>query len=104
MNLIFVGDKSTEPTAPSLFLQPVFEVHSKIESKKYGWNGHAKIGTNGSIVISDQNAVMIDLPWTDKQTGILFDWIKEQHNVTIDTVVPTHSHTDCAGGLKEAHR
>jgi metallo-beta-lactamase class B len=66
--------------------------------------GYGKVGTNGLIVINGQSAIMIDLPWTNKQTGILFDWVKETQNVNIQTVVPTHSHADCAGGLKEAHR
>lgn len=66
--------------------------------------GYGKVGANGLIIINGQTAIMIDLPWTNKQTGILFDWVKETQNANIHTVVPTHSHADCGGGLKEAHR
>ncbi len=66
--------------------------------------GYGKVGANGLIVINGQIAIMIDLPWTNKQTGILFDWVKEKWHANIQTVVPTHSHDDCAGGLEEAHR
>ena len=48
--------------------------------------------------------MMIDLPWTDEQTGLLFDWVGKVHGAKVETVVPTHSHIDCAGGLAEAHR
>ena len=59
---------------------------------------------NGIIIISGNNSLMIDLPWTNKQAEILFDWIEKKHKATINAVVPTHSHTDCAGGLAEAHK
>ncbi len=67
-------------------------------------NGKTKVGANGLLIIDEQTAVMIDTPWTDEQTGILFDWVKEKHHADIQSVVPTHFHIDCAGGLKEAHR
>jgi hypothetical protein len=54
--------------------------------------GYGKVGANGLIIINGQTAIMIDLPWTNKQTGILFDWVKETQNANIQTVVPTHSH------------
>lgn len=66
--------------------------------------GYGKVGANGLIVINGQVAMMIDLPWTNEQTGILFDWVKDKQQAKIQTVVPTHSHTDCAGGLAEAHK
>ncbi len=59
---------------------------------------------NGIIVISGNDSLMIDLPWTNGQAGILFDWIENTHKATVRAVVPTHSHTDCAGGLAEAHK
>ncbi len=62
------------------------------------------VPANGLIVIDGKNAIMIDLPWTDEQTGILFDWVEEKQNATIKKVVPTHWHIDSSGGLAEAHR
>ena len=66
--------------------------------------GYGKVGANGLIVINGQIATMIDLPWTNKQAKILFDWIEKKHKATVKAVVPTHSHDDCAGGLGEAHK
>jgi metallo-beta-lactamase class B len=59
---------------------------------------------NGLIVIDGPEAMMINLPWTDEQTAIIFDWVKREHNATVEYVIPTHSHIDCSGGLAEAHR
>jgi len=62
------------------------------------------VPANGLIVIDGQDAVMIDTPWTDEQTAVLFDWVAREHKAAVRKVVPTHSHIDCAGGLAEAHR
>lgn len=66
--------------------------------------GFGLVPANGLVIVSDANGVAIDLPWTDAQTKVLFDWFRSEQGVAIDTVVPTHSHQDCAGGLAEAHR
>jgi len=70
----------------------------------YDIMGLKHVPANGLIVIDSRYAIMIDLPWTDKQTGVLFDWVAREHKAVIRKVVPTHSHIDCAGGLAEAHR
>jgi metallo-beta-lactamase class B len=66
--------------------------------------GFQHVPANGLIVIDGRSAMMIDLPWTDEQAGVLFDWVTREHKATIQKVVPTHFHIDCAGGLAEAHR
>jgi len=66
--------------------------------------GMRRVPANGLVVIDGKDAIMIDLPWTDEQTMVLFDWVAREHDATIKKVVPTHSHIDCAGGLAEAHR
>ena len=67
-------------------------------------DGLENVPANGLIVIDGKDAMMIDLPWTDKQTSLLFDWVTKEHQAVVQRVVPTHSHIDCAGGLAEAHR
>lgn len=66
--------------------------------------GSGRVGANGLVVVSDGEAALINLPWTDQQTAALFDWITEHQSATVKTVVPTHFHQDCMGGLAEAHR
>jgi metallo-beta-lactamase class B len=63
-----------------------------------------RTGANGLIAVSGQEAVLINLPWTDQQTAALFDWIERRLGATVKAVVPTHFHQDCMGGLAEAHR
>ena len=70
----------------------------------YDISGLKNVPANGLIVIDGKHAMMIDLPWTEEQTGALFDWIEQRHDAVIEKVVPTHSHIDCVGGLAEAHR
>lgn len=70
----------------------------------YDISGLRNVPANGLIVIDGKNAMMIDLPWTDEQLGVLFDWVTREQKATIQKVVPTHFHIDCVGGLAEAHR
>jgi len=63
-----------------------------------------RVGANGLVIISDREAVLVNVPWTDEQTAALFDWIEEKQSATVKAVVPTHFHQDCMGGLAEAHR
>ncbi len=58
---------------------------------------------NGLVVISGPTAALIDTPWTDDQTRDLFRWVGERLSAKITTVISTHSHQDCAGGLDAAH-
>lgn len=59
---------------------------------------------NGLIIINKNKAMLINLPWTDKQAGVIFDWVINKHQAKIEAVIPTHAHIDCIGGLAEAHR
>ena len=69
-----------------------------VSSPKWG-----TIPANGIVVIDGQHAVVVDTPWTDRQTEILFDWIESNLNTKISHVIVTHSHEDCMGGLRSVH-
>ncbi len=58
---------------------------------------------NGLVVVSGSAAALIDTPWTGEQTRDLFRWVEERLAAKITTVVATHSHQDCMGGLAAAH-
>ena len=66
--------------------------------------GYGRVPANGLLVIGEGAAALVDTPWTDEQTGKLFDWVEERFGVKIEHVIATHSHGDCMGGLAEAHR
>lgn len=62
-----------------------------------------RIPANGLVVVSGEKAALVDTPWTDEQTRLLFGWVESELGATVETVVPTHSHGDCLGGLGAAH-
>jgi len=87
-------DVTLQPIAPGVWVHTTY-----FEVPDYG-----RTGANGLVVVSGEEAVLIDLPWTDAQTAALFDWVAENSGATVKAVVPTHFHRDCMGGLAEAHR
>lgn len=75
-----------------------------IHTTYFDVKGYGLVDANGLILIDGQTAVMIDLPWTDEQTRCIFNWVEDKFDAKIQTVIPTHSHQDCIGGLNEAHQ
>lgn len=66
--------------------------------------GYGRVPANGLLVIDANEAVLIDTPWNDEQTGALFEWVKKNLNARITQVVVCHSHDDCMGGLAVMHQ
>jgi metallo-beta-lactamase class B len=65
--------------------------------------GYGRVGANGLVVASGGEAALVDTPWTDAQTRDLAAWVRDRLSARLTTVVPTHSHADCMGGLGAAH-
>lgn len=59
---------------------------------------------NGLVVVAGRKAALLDTPWTDVQTERLIAWVDARLGATVTTVIVTHSHNDCLGGLAAAHR
>ena len=96
------------PTGPvriddDLFVEPIADgvwLHtSYLQLERFG-----NTPANGLVVVAGRDAALIDTPWTDDQTRRLITWVAERQQASINTVVVTHSHQDCAGGLRAAHR
>ena len=51
--------------------------------------GFENVPANGLVVIDGEYAMMIDLPWTDEQTGVIFDWVTKEHKAAAIRIVPT---------------
>jgi len=66
-------------------------------------DGFGPVSSNGLIVAGSDGVWIIDTPWNDHQTAVLFDWI-EDHIGPLRGVVATHFHHDRLGGIAEAHR
>lgn len=58
-----------------------------------------KVGANGLILLKEGKAIMIDTPWNNEQTEVLYKWISDSLHVSTETVIPTHWHEDRMGGL-----
>lgn len=87
-------DVVLHPVAPGVWVHTTYR-----DLPNYG-----RVPANGLLVVEGKDALLIDLPWTDEQTGALFDWVAQNQGAAVRTVVPTHFHEDCMGGLAEAHR
>lgn len=54
---------------------------------------------NGMYVLTEGGVILIDTPWDKTQFEPLVQYIKENHNQEIKTLIVTHFHDDRAGGL-----
>lgn len=92
--IIINRDIRLKPLAKGVWLHTTYHTLS----------GYGRVPGNGLLVVHGTSAVLIDLPWTNEQTTLLFDWVKKKLKANIESVIPTHSHPDCIGGLAEAHK
>ncbi len=100
---------SVSPSAQSINLSDDVVLHGIavgvwVHTTYFDVPGYGRTAANGLVLIDGDRAILIDLPWTDAQTATLFDWIGETQGAAVKTVIPTHFHQDCMGGLAEAHR
>jgi metallo-beta-lactamase class B len=61
------------------------------------------VSGNGLVVVSGASAMLVDLAWNDEQTRQVAKWISGKFEAVLEYAVPTHAHSDCAGGLGAAH-
>jgi len=66
--------------------------------------GFGNTPANGLVVVSGREAALVNTPWTAEQTARLIEWLAGRGSVAVSTVVVTHSHGDCLGGLAAAHQ
>ncbi len=62
------------------------------------------VACNGLIVYNQGEAIMLDTPTNPEATDLLITWIEDSLNCKLKSVVATHFHMDCLGGLDEVHR
>jgi len=92
--LTLADDLTVEPLAEGVWLHTSYQ-----EMPEWG-----RVPANGLVVLSGDEAALLDTPWTDDQTRRLIAWVAERWGARVSTVVPTHWHQDCMGGLAAAHR
>jgi len=77
----------------------VYEHISYLDTESFG-----KVGCNGMIVASNNEAIVFDTTTTDESSAELINWIEKTLKCKITAVVPTHYHEDNLGGLNEFHK
>ncbi|WP_200976629.1 subclass B1 metallo-beta-lactamase [Echinicola sp. 20G] len=76
----------------------VYEHITYLQSDTFG-----KVECNGIIVVDEKEAVVFDTPTNDKDSYELIKFLQSEMNLEIKSVVPTHFHIDCLGGLDAFH-
>ncbi|ABE54111.1 Beta-lactamase [Shewanella denitrificans OS217] len=79
---------SIEPLANNVYLHQSFQ-----QTESFGL-----VGANGLVVINEGKAFIVDTPWSESDTAVLVDWIKEQGYQLVGSV-STHSHEDRTAGI-----
>lgn len=65
--------------------------------------GYGQVYSNGLIIISKGEAILVDTPTTNDQTEELVKLISDSLQVKIVKFIPTHWHSDCIGGIEYLH-
>lgn len=73
----------------------VYKHISYLETESYG-----KVPCNGMIYINGNDVLIFDAPTNNSASAELIEWIGERN---IKSVLVTHFHIDCLGGLEEFH-
>lgn len=63
-----------------------------------------RVGSNGLVVVSEGEALLIDSPTKESQTVELAWWFDKNLDVKLTAFVPGHWHKDCVGGLEWLNR
>src|SRR5690606_14400241 len=67
-------------------------------------NDFGKVSCNGMIVVNQNEAVVLDTPADAGSSVELIQFNSAELNTKINSVVATHFHADCIGGLDEFHK
>ncbi|MBN2737786.1 MAG: subclass B1 metallo-beta-lactamase [Spirochaetales bacterium] len=99
LSLILIAQENRISLTDDLFLEEmagsdnIYIHRSKIQMPPWG-----DVWANGLVVI-DQKTLIIDTPWNNEQTSLLYQWIKNKTGKSPDYLVITHFHQDCQGGM-----
>ena len=63
-----------------------------------------KVACNGMVYFNQDEAIVFDTPVDNDASRELIQWIQEDQKKQVKSIVITHFHNDCLGGLKEFHK
>lgn len=75
------------------FADNVWLYHSYMQTEDWGL-----VSSNGLVVVHENDAYLIDTPWSEEQTVELLDWVAAQGFVTRASI-STHFHADRSAGI-----
>ncbi len=62
-------------------------------------DGFGLVSSNGLVVVDNNNAFIVDTPWSETDTETLVSWVKDKGYDLLGSV-STHSHTDRTAGIQ----
>ncbi|MBN1781078.1 subclass B1 metallo-beta-lactamase [bacterium] len=77
--------------------------HAFVHVSYHHFTNTPNVAANGLVLASGSEAVIIDTPWTDKDTEKLIKWVSDSLHASVTGVIATHSHIDCMGGIGAVH-
>lgn len=76
----------------------VYRHVSYLQTEDYG-----KVACNGVVYVVGGEAIVVDTPTDDNGSRALLDWLNKSKAAKIKSVVVSHFHEDCLGGLRYFH-
>src|SRR6056297_934607 len=92
-NIQINSDIELIPISDSVYVHTTWET-----SEQWG-----RFPSNGMIIIKSGKAVMIDTPFDNAKTEIIYNYLRDSMDVKIETHIAGHFHEDCIGGLEFLH-
>lgn len=77
--------------------------HAYIHESYLDTEAYGKVPCNGMVFIDQYEAIVFDTPTTNKTSQELIDWLKNEMNCKVSSVIVTHFHVDAMGGLEVFH-
>ncbi|MDN3643333.1 subclass B1 metallo-beta-lactamase [Lutimonas halocynthiae] len=78
--------------------------HAYIHESYLDTEAYGKVPCNGMVFIDELEALVFDTPTTNKTSQELIDWLKNDMNCKVRSVIVTHFHVDAMGGLEAFHK
>lgn len=76
-------------------ISPHVWVHTSVAD----FDGFPGVSSNGAVVVSQGEALLLDTPANDDQTERLVRFLADSLHARVTMFVPNHWHADCMGGL-----
>jgi len=88
--------------SPDLIIEKISE-HTYLHLSYLSTQDYGKVGCNGMIVADGKEAIIFDTPSGKEVTTELIDWTEKNLDCQVISIIPTHFHVDCLGGLSVFH-